>query len=109
MAFASVRNPGRDSVYVQIWEERVHRSNIAKQGTKTAKAVGLIYVSDEMPGFRRLGTKKVFRYLDTRGNVIRDSETLRRIERLAIPPAWTHVWICPSRDGHLQAVGRDAR
>lgn len=66
-------------------------------------------MSDAMPGFRRIGTKKVFRYLDTAGHVIKDAETLRRIQRLAIPPAWTDVWICPSPNGHLQAVGRDAR
>ena len=84
-------------------------SNIAALGAKTAKAVGLTYVSDNMPGFRRMGTKKVFRYLDTKGHVIRNPETLRRIGRLAIPPAWTQVWICPTPDGHLQAVGRDAR
>jgi len=71
--------------------------------------VGLTYVSDRMPGFRRIGTKKVFRYLDTRGHVIKDATALRRIQRLAIPPAWTHVWICPTDEGHLQAVGRDAR
>jgi DNA topoisomerase-1 len=41
--------------------------------------------------------------------VIRDRETLERIKRLAIPPAWTDVWICPSPDGHIQATGRDAR
>jgi len=84
-------------------------SNIAKQGARTAKAVGLTYVSDRTPGFRRIGTKKVFRYLDTAGHVIRNPQILSRITRLAIPPAWTHVWICPSEEGHLQAVGRDAR
>jgi len=83
--------------------------NIAKEGAKSAKAVGLTYVSDNMPGFRRMGTKKVFRYLDTNGRVIKNPETLRRIGRLANPPAWTDVWICPSAEGHLQAVGRDAR
>jgi DNA topoisomerase-1 len=71
--------------------------------------VGLTYVSDRAPGFRRIGTKKVFRYLDTRGSVIKNETTLRRIQRLAIPPAWTDVWICPTAEGHLQAVGRDAR
>jgi len=84
-------------------------TSIASQGAKTAKAIGLTYVSDTMPGYRRMGTKKVFRYLDTKGRVIRNETTLRRIQRLAIPPAWTHVWICPTSEGHLQAVGRDAR
>ncbi len=66
-------------------------------------------MSDKNPGLRRIGTKKVFRYLDTKGHVIKNPETLRRVQRLAIPPAWTDVWICPNPDGHLQAVGRDAR
>lgn len=83
--------------------------SLVTNGVKAAKSAGLTYVSDAMPGFRRIGTKKVFRYLDTKGHVIRNSETLRRIQRLAIPPAWTEVWICPKAEGHLQAVGRDAR
>jgi DNA topoisomerase I len=66
-------------------------------------------VTDGMPGFRRIGTPKAFRYLDTKGHIIKSPETLRRIQRLAVPPAWTDVWICPNADGHLQAVGRDAR
>ena len=84
-------------------------SAIAPSGVETARAVGLRYVSDALPGFRRIGSNKVFRYLDTSGHVIRDPETLRRIQRLAIPPAWKEVWICPTAEGHLQAVGRDAR
>ena len=83
--------------------------SLVTNGVRAAKSAGLTYVSDAMPGFRRIGTKKVFRYLDTKGRVIRNSETLRRIQRLAIPPAWTEVWICPKSEGHLQAVGRDAR
>jgi DNA topoisomerase-1 len=79
------------------------------RSVKAAKSAGLRYVSDKTPGFRRLGTKKVFRYLDTSGHVIKSPSTLGRIQRLAIPPAWTDVWICPSAEGHIQAVGRDAR
>ncbi len=48
-------------------------------------------------------------YLGADGRVVRDPETLRRIKALAIPPAWTEVWICPSSMGHIQATGRDAR
>lgn len=76
---------------------------------ESAKAVGLRYVTDEMPGFRRQKAGQAFRYLDTEGKVIRDPEHLSRIKALAIPPAWTDVWICPSPNGHLQATGRDAR
>jgi len=80
-----------------------------------AKAAGLRYVLDDRPGIRREpepdGTsgKEGFRYLDTRGETIADEATLKRIKSLAIPPAWTEVWICPQANGHLQATGRDAR
>jgi DNA topoisomerase I len=62
-----------------------------------------------MPGFSRQRAGKGFVFLDSRGKVIRDEPTLRRIKSLAIPPAWTDVWICPLSNGHLQATGRDAR
>ena len=54
-------------------------------------------------------TRGGFRYRDNKGRIIRDQKVLARIRALAIPPAWTQVWICPSPNGHLQAVGRDAR
>src|SRR5712691_12172028 len=75
----------------------------------SAQAAGLRYVSDQSPGIRRKRVGKGFTYLDSDGRTIRDQETIRRIKRLAIPPAWTDVWICPNRRGHLQSTGRDAR
>lgn len=69
----------------------------------------LVYVTDTMPGFRRERCGEEFIYLDTEGHPLRDEEHLRRIRRLAIPPAYTDVWICPDPHGHLQATGRDAR
>jgi DNA topoisomerase I len=77
--------------------------------TDSAKAVGLRYVTDDLPGFRRQRAGKRFVFLDARGNTLRDESTLKRIRSLAIPPAWTDVWICPLANGHLQATGRDAR
>jgi DNA topoisomerase-1 len=74
-----------------------------------AKAAGLRYVHDDRPGIRREPDKEGFRYLDSRGEPIDDDATLKRIKSLAIPPAWTEVWICPQANGHLQATGRDAR
>src|SRR4051794_4723440 len=69
----------------------------------------LHFVDDTEPGIRRKGTKR-FRYVaDGTGDAVRDEETLARIASLAIPPAWTDVWICTDRDGHIQATGRDAR
>lgn len=75
----------------------------------SAKAAGLHYVHDQSPGFRRIGTGKTFRYIGPSGRVIHDPKVLGRMKRLAIPPAWTHVWITTDPQGHLQAVGRDAR
>lgn len=84
-------------------------SRLRAQPTESAAAVGLRYVTDEMTGFRRQRAGKGFVYLDARGNSIRDEQTLKRIKSLAVPPAWTDVWICPLANGHLQATGRDAR
>jgi DNA topoisomerase-1 len=74
-----------------------------------AKAAGLRYVHDSKPGIARARAGEAFRYLDAGGDVIDDEATLARIKSLAIPPAWTHVWICPYSNGHLQATGRDAK
>jgi DNA topoisomerase-1 len=59
------------------------------------------------PGFTRRGSGRGFRFLDEDGRSIRDAETIGRIRSLAIPPAWTDVWICADPNGHLQAVGTD--
>jgi DNA topoisomerase-1 len=74
-----------------------------------AKAAGLRYVHDDRPGIRREPVSDGFRYLDAHGAPVDDDKTLARIRALAIPPAWTDVWICPQANGHLQATGRDAR
>jgi DNA topoisomerase-1 len=66
-------------------------------------------VSDAQPGIRRKRAGKGFAYVDSDGKTIRDAEQLARIRSLAIPPAYTDVWICPSPNGHIQATGRDAR
>lgn len=76
---------------------------------ESAKAVGLRYVTDEQPGIRRIKAGAAFNYQSERGKVLRDERTLKRIRSLAIPPAWTDVWICPHENGHLQATGRDGR
>ena len=74
-----------------------------------ADSAGLVYVSDESPGIRRRKAGKGFGYKDARGNKVTDGATLQRIRSLAIPPAYTDVWICPDPKGHLQATGRDAK
>ncbi|SDL91420.1 DNA topoisomerase IB [Pseudomonas indica] len=69
----------------------------------------LHYVDDSQPGIRRRSLRGRFIYVDARGERIRDADEIRRIERLAIPPAYRDVWICSDPQGHLQATGRDAR
>lgn len=76
---------------------------------ESAEAAGLRYVNDQRPGIRRRRVRGSFRYVDPDGRPLKDPATLERIRRLAIPPAWQDVWICPRADGHLQATGRDAR
>jgi len=70
---------------------------------------GLVYVSDAMPGIRRVRHGTHFRYRRPDGQALRDLAELKRIRRLAIPPAYEEVWICPHPQGHIQATGRDAR
>jgi DNA topoisomerase-1 len=84
-------------------------SEIAIDPIASARAAGLRYVTDAKPGLRRKQCRGGFRFVDVEGRPIRDAETLKRIRSLAIPPAWTRVWVCPLANGHLQATGRDAR
>jgi DNA topoisomerase I len=74
-----------------------------------AKRAQLRYVHDSMPGITRHKARNGFDYRLPDGSLVRDIDTLKRIRALAIPPAWTDVWICPDPNGHLQAVGRDQR
>ena len=76
---------------------------------RTARRAGLMYVSDTMPGIARRRVGNAFHYLSPRRGVVRDARTLRRINALAVPPAYRDVWICRTPRGHLQATGRDAR
>lgn len=76
---------------------------------RSARSAGLRYVTDGAPGIVRERAGPRFRYRDTRGHLLTTAAELARIKRLAIPPAWTSVWICPHASGHIQATGRDAR
>ncbi len=74
-----------------------------------AEAAGLRYVSDTSPGVGRRRAGKGFSYIGLDGERITDANRVGWFKRLAIPPAWTDVWICPIKSGHIQATGRDAR
>ena len=89
--------------------KRLRPVEIVTDPVESAKAAGLRYVSDTKPGIRRKRQGKGFRYVGPDGNPMRDPGIMERIKSLAIPPAWTNVWICSNPDGHLQATGRDAR
>jgi len=75
----------------------------------SAKAAGLRYVTDDIPGITRRLRGKHFTFVDAAGRTITDKAEIARIRALAVPPAYTNVWICPIPNGHLQATGRDAR
>jgi DNA topoisomerase-1 len=79
-----------------------------KDYEKAANAVNLTYVRDTMPGIQRLKKGKGFSYI-LEEQTLKDRHELKRIKRLAIPPAWTEVWICPLENGHIQATGLDIR
>ena len=79
------------------------------EAVETAREAGLRHVSDEMPGIRRRRSGRGFAYFEPDGRLLRERAVLRRIRSMAVPPAWTDVWICPLASGHIQATGRDAR
>ena len=72
-----------------------------------AKEAGLVYVNDDMPGITRRKSGKGFSYRGPDGRAITDKAERQRLASLAIPPAYTDVWICPDPRGHIQATGRD--
>lgn len=76
---------------------------------ESAKVAGLRYVVAEGPGIVRKRAGRGFCYIGPDGKPVCDGEVLKRIRSLVIPPAWTSVWICALKNGHLQAVGRDAK
>jgi DNA topoisomerase-1 len=73
------------------------------------KTDALVFTQDDMPGITRKRRGKGFSYHDSKGRLIRDKAVRKRIDSLAIPPAYQDVWICADPNGHLQATGRDAR
>lgn len=72
-----------------------------------AARIGLRYVQDDEPGYTRRKRGRGFSYRDAKGRTVGRGPVRQRLERLAIPPAWTDVWICAHEDGHIQATGRD--
>lgn len=81
--------------------------SLANDTITSAKVVNLVYVNDGMPGITRVRQEEEFVYMLGR-KTIKDEETLQRIKRLVIPPAWQKVWICTEPNGHLQVTGYDA-
>ena len=77
-----------------------------KNTRQAARAANLLYVSDQKPGISRKKKGNSYVYI-FQGKLVRKKEELERIKKLAIPPSWTDVWICPSPNGHIQATGID--
>ena len=103
--FACQQSQQRTGV-CSIPQKTAKRSSIRRTLPSSA---GLRYVSDVRPGIRRKRSGKGFSYVRPDGTKLSDPQVVRRIRSLAIPPAWTNVWICPVADGHIQATGRDAK
>jgi DNA topoisomerase IB len=76
---------------------------------ETARAAGLDYVTDAEPGISRKRVGRGWAYYEPNGALIRDRAERRRLNALAVPPAWTEVWICPDPNGHLQVTARDKK
>jgi DNA topoisomerase-1 len=90
-------------------KEKTSEIEVAIDPVEVAEDAGLRYVSDDQPGYTRKAKGDDFEYFDTDGKPIRDETRVLRIQRIAIPPAYKDVWICPSPNGHIQATARDAR
>jgi DNA topoisomerase-1 len=90
-------------------QEDVSESGTVVDPAEAAESAGLTYVSDEEPGIRRLRSGRGFKYRGPSGTTVSEPRTLARIRQLAIPPAYTDVWICQRPDGHIQATGRDGK
>jgi DNA topoisomerase-1 len=102
-ALISRRNAG------SVRRIKVRKPSLPADPIASAREAGLRYSNDQKPGIERVQAGKTVRYRDSQGRSVRDDETLARIKALAIPPAWTAVWICPWANGHIQATGRDAK
>src|SRR5215203_6152517 len=81
---------------------------IDRDYSKAAKVADLVYVNDKTPGINRLKKGKGFVYIND-NKPLKQKAEIERIRKLAIPPAWTNVWICPDESGHIQATGFDVR
>ena len=87
---------------------RAESIKIHRDHKRAAAVASLRYVSDAMPGIRRQKKGTGFSYLQD-ARPVKDKDILQRIHKLAIPPAWTKVWICLQENGHIQATGYDVR
>ena len=92
-----------------MFESTTDSTDIVADLKEAAASAGLRYVSDDRPGIRRKRSGKGFSYVRPDGTRLSEGGGLARIKALAVPPAWTDVWISPFADGHLQATGRDAK
>jgi DNA topoisomerase-1 len=97
--------PSEVSPLLQTSEPPAHTANVHE----AADRVSLVHVSDDEPGIVRKSTARGFRYFDAKGRKLAEGRIVERIRALAIPPAWTDVWISPDPDGHIQATGRDVK
>ncbi len=104
MPFAS-----RFAMTTNIHPEEALQPEVVVDPRESARAANLRYVSDSRPGITRRKAGKGFTYTDPKGQRLTDPKELARIKALAIPPAWTDVWISPYANGHIQATGRDEK
>jgi DNA topoisomerase I len=108
MSLSTVDAPTSHALAVRSGRARV-RIPIVVAPEVSARAAGLVHVDGTEPAYSRKRSGRGFTYLDEKGRALTDQEDLARIRHVAIPPAWTEVWICTHANGHLQATGRDAR
>ena len=86
-----------------------HETSDGDEAREAAVEAGLFYVTDEDPGITRQKSGAGWRFIDPKGQTIKDYWERKRIEKIGVPPAYTDVWISPRANGHIQATGRDAK
>jgi DNA topoisomerase-1 len=100
---------GRSTDSKAAQKNAVRQDEALENGAQaSALRASLNYITDAEPGIRRLRSGKAFSYRGAHGRTV-GGDALARIKALAIPPAWTDVWISPDANGHIQATGRDQR
>ena len=106
-AKSALKNAAKVVTDPKVEERADAAEDYGEECREAAEAAGLVYVTDDMPGITRRKSGKGWSFIGPDGKTIADYWERKRIEKIGVPPAYTDVWICPKKNGHIQATGRD--